>query len=181
MIDIDDLQIGNDLFGGAVKISVVDIHDGVDFPNLAVSEILVYMKEFDAAATIVSVSAESEGHVSMDMVDGDKKTFWAAPSAGASFTFNAEGFGLSSAMLTPVPGYDRPKKIKVIVDGMREREYDLPDSGKGDIHIEVPSVYGYTGVSAFDGIEVQVLEVYGEKGEIGISEMAAKATHFEGL
>lgn len=181
VIDIDDLEVGNDLFGGAVKISVVDIYDGVDFPNIAVSEILVYMKEFDAPATILSVSAESEGHVSMDMVDQNTRTFWAAPSAGATFTFNADGYGLSSVTLTPAPGYDRPKKVKVIVDGTRERDYELPDNGKGPILIEVPSVYGYTGVSSFDGVEVKVLEVYGDKGEIGIAELAAKATHYEGL
>ncbi|HJN72777.1 MAG TPA: discoidin domain-containing protein [Myxococcota bacterium] len=181
VIDIDDLQIGNDLFGGAVKISVVDIYEGVDFPNLAVSEVLVYMKEFDAAAAILSTSTESEGHSAMDMIDDNARTFFATPSAGATFTFNADGFGLSSLDLTPAPGYDRPKKVKVIVDGTRERDYELPDNGKGDIHIEIPATYGYTGTASFDGVEVRILEVYGDKGELGIAELRAKATHFEGL
>ena len=181
VIDVDDLQVGNDLFGGAVKISIVDIYDGVDFPNVAVSEVLVYMKEFDAAANVVNVSAESEGHVSMDMIDDNAKTFWAAPSAGASFTIHADGYGISSVTLTPAPGYDRPKKVKVVVDGMREKDFDLPDNGKGDIVIEVPAVYGYTGANAFDGIEFQILEVYGDKGEVGVAELKAKATFYEGI
>ncbi len=181
-IDIDDLAVGNDLFGGRVRISVVDIYEGVDFPNVGIAEILVHMKEFDSAAQVSESSTENPDHVNMDMVDGNAKTFFATASAGAYFVFNSDGYGVSSVALTPGPkGYDTIKKAKVTVDGNRELIVDVAADHKGPIVLPVPAVYGYTGTNSFDGIKVEILEVYPGNGEIAISELQAKATYYEGL
>jgi hypothetical protein len=181
-IDIDDLDVGNELFGGRVRISVVDIYEGVDFPNVGIAEILVHMKEFDAAPVVSESSDENPDHINMDMVDDNPKTFFATASAGAYFTFNSDGYGLSSVVITQGPkGYDRLKKVKVEVDGNRFLEVDIAEDHKGDIVLPVPAVYGYTGTSSFDGVKVEVLEVYPGNGEIAISELKAKATYYEGL
>lgn len=180
IIDMDNLAVGNELFGGAVKLSVVDIYDGRDFPNLAVSEILIHLTEKDAPASITDSSAEADPkHMVFDMTDGNAKTYWVTSSAGAHFTWFAEGSGLSSIKLDHVAGHDRVKKAKLIVDGEREYELELPDE-KSQL-IRVPAIYGYTGVSTFDGIKLEVLEVYGDKGTIAISELNAKSTFYEGL
>ncbi len=101
------------------------------------------------------------------------------PSAGAHFTWFAEGFGLSSITLDHVAGHDRVKKAKLIVDGEREYEIELADEPSQ--LVRVPSTFGHTGVSTFDGVKLEVLEVYGDKGTIAISEINAKSTFYEGL
>ena len=180
LIDMDNLVVGNDLFGGAVKISVVDIYDGQDFPNLAVSEIMIHMTEQDAPASITDSSAESDPkHMVFDITDGNAKTYWVTPSAGAHFTWFAEGSGLSSITVDHVAGHDRIKKAKLTVDGEREYEIELADE-KSQL-VRVPSTFGHTGVSTFDGVKLEVLEVYGDKGTIAISEINAKSTFYEGL
>ena len=67
VIDIDDLAVGNELFGGKVKIWIVDLYDGVDFPNVAISEIQVILTESDAAASFSEWSEEVGSHTVMDL------------------------------------------------------------------------------------------------------------------
>ena len=180
VIDIDDLEVGNEFFGGKAKISVVDIYEGVDFPNVGVAEILVMMKEFDVVPMVTDSSEENPDHINMDMTDDNAKTFFATAGKGAHFTFNAEGAGLSSVIITPGPkGYDRIKKVKVTADGNENfaKIVDVAEDHKGDIVLPVPAVYGYTGTVCWDGVKVEVLEVYPGNGEIAIAEIKAKATY----
>lgn len=180
IIDIEDAHVGNELFGGKVKLSVVDIYEGVDFPNMGISEVSIMMKEFDAAGPITGSSDENPDHITMDMQDDNRKTFWASPAEGAFFTFEAEGYGISSVQITDGPaGYARAKKVKVIAND-REHITEIPDKA-GTHNLLVPSIYGYSG-SAWGEIKVEILEVYpGSKGEVAISEMKIKATNYEGI
>ncbi|MCB9760159.1 MAG: hypothetical protein H6739_10025 [Alphaproteobacteria bacterium] len=180
IIDIDDLEVGNDNFGGKLKLSVVEIYEGVDFPNLGISEIVIHMQEFDAVPNLSDPSDEADGHMLPDMQDGDKKTFWAAKAEGAGFTVEGNGYGLSTLTLEHGPkDYAHAKKVRLTVSG-RTAEIEVPNK-PGPQALTVPPIVGYTG-SATDAIRVEVLEVYpGSKPEVAIAELTAKATNYDPL
>lgn len=180
VIDIEDAQIGNELFGGKLKFSVVEFYPGADFSNVSISELVVYLKEFDAPVVLSAPSGESEGHILPDLADKNAKTFWAAPVEGAGFSFEAAGYGLSSIQITHGPKeYARAKKVKVTANS-RSSEVEIPDK-PGAWPVAIPAVTGYTG-SAWGTVKVEILEVYpGTKPEVAITEMVAKATNYEGI
>lgn len=181
VVDIDNIPIGQDMFGGKVKISVVDIYDGRDFPNLAVSEVLLYLKEFDATPTVTAANGTVAGHAEESLIDQNPKSFWAATAGEASFTLEASGFGLASVGLTAGPkDYARPKKIEITASG-RSKTYDVPDTA-GPQWFQIPALTGYTG-SAWGEVEVKILETWpgAKSSEVGIAEAALKATTYEGL
>jgi hypothetical protein len=182
VVDITDLPVGDELTGGKVKISVVDIYDGVDFPNIGVSEVVVHLSEFDAAAQIQEISSESSGHTRESMVDDNNRSFWAGDVADASITFEAPGFALSRVGITPGPrGYGRVKKVEIMANG-RSTTQDVPD-GTAVQWVEIPAIVGYTG-SAWGSIEMKILEVHEgstNPTEVAISELDLKATAYEGF
>ena len=180
-IDITDLAVGSELFGGRVRLSVVEVYPGADFPNVGISELNIYLTEFDAKAELGEASGDLPDHMFPDIMDANPKTFWAAPAEGARFTVSASGYGVSSVQIEAGPkDFARPKKVKVIANG-REAISELPDK-PGMQAALVPSVTGYTG-SAWGDIAVEILEVYpGAKSqEVAIAEIKVKATNFEGL
>jgi len=178
-----DLAVGDDSSGGKVRLTVTDFYPGDDFPNIAVSEVLLYLTEFDADPVVKGASAEEAGHDKGMMADKNAKTFWAAPAADAAFSFEAAGFSLSQVGIQPTgKDWDRAKKVEITANG-RTVTKELPDNPTAMSWIEIPSVVGYTG-SAWGTIEVKVLETYpGAKnpGKIGITELKAKATAYEGI
>lgn len=181
VLDFENIPIGQDMFGGKVKISIVDIYDGRDYPNLAVSEVLLYLKEFDANPTVTDSTGTSAGQAPESLVDKNPKTFWAANAAEASFTLESSGFGLSSVGITAgSKDYARPKKIQITASG-RSKTYDVPDTA-GMQWFQVPALTGYTG-SAWGAVEVKILETWpgAKSGDVAISEAALKATTYEGL
>lgn len=181
VVDLTDMKIGTEEAGGKVKVTVSDIYPGRDFPNIAVSEILVHLKEFDASPKLNGVSGEDAGHAQDSMVDANPKSFWAAPAEGASITLDSVGFGLSRIGLAPGPkDYARAKKVKVSV-GNRSVTTELPDAA-GPQWANVPSMNGYTG-SAWGEVTIEILETWpGAKSQsVGVSELTAKATTFESL
>lgn len=181
VVDVDDVQIGEDLFGGKVRVEIKEVYPGKDYPNLAMGEVLLVMAEFDAAPTIENPSSEDDDHLVIDMVDDSDKTFWLADSDGASFDVEAGGYSLARVGLKAGPTtYDRPKKVRITAN-RRPLEVELQDT-QDTQWIEIPAVVGFTG-SAFGTIQVEVLEVFpGTKtpGKLGIREFDAKATAFEG-
>jgi hypothetical protein len=182
VVDIEDMQIGDENFGGKVKIEVTDFYEGKDFPNLAVSEVLMVLTEFDAKPVVKSVSSEDAGHDGGMMIDLSPKTFWSGDAAGAALTFEASGFSLARVGITPGPKeYARPKKVKVTANE-RSVEAELPDKA-GAQWVEIPAVVGYTG-SAWGMIKVEILETYpGTKfpTKVAINELDAKATAMDGI
>ena len=181
-VDIPDIAVGGDMFGGKVTITVTEIYPGQDYPNLAISELLVVLKDFDAATTIKDVSDEVDGKISMDMVDDSAKTYWAGTAKDASIKFEATGFTLSQLGIQDGPkDYGRPKKVKITANN-REQIFDLKDM-PGVQWVQIPAIVGYTG-SAWGEMTLDILEVYpGAKypDKVAIAELDLKATAYEGL
>jgi hypothetical protein len=110
--DLADAKIDAGLFGGRIRISIIDIHDGEDYPNLGISEILVHMKEFDAK---VKVTALNEGDPSgaTAMLDEDAKTVAKLPGTSATMTLESSGFGISSINFIAAKDHSRPKTVEI--------------------------------------------------------------------
>lgn len=180
IIDITDLEVGNELFGGRLRLSVMEIYPGADFPNLAVSELVVHLKEFNAKVSIAESSGEAAGFPATNAVDENPKTFWVVDPKGAALTFSAPGYGVSSVGFTHGPKeYAHAKVVKITANG-REQVTELPNT-PGVHFAPVPAVVGYTG-SAWGDVQVEIVEVHpGTKPELAIAELAVKATNFEGI
>lgn len=176
IVDIEDIKVGNDYFGGKLKISIVETHAGVDFPNAGISEVMVYMKEFPDPVPAVIKSSTGEGGEKLN--DGDKKTFWTSPVKGASFGFSSDSFGLSSFTIEHGPkDHARIKKVKVSA-GERVMVQDVADK-PGPQRVQIPGMLGYNGITPFeaDEIKVEVLEVYpGSKDLVAVSEVTFGAS-----
>jgi hypothetical protein len=184
IVDIDDLQVGEDLFGGKLRINVADIYDGRDYPNMAISELLVYLIEFDTklkAPEFSDLSSTPAGPNLAELaLDEDAKTFFATAQDGGFIQVEASGFGVSSLGIQLGPkSHARPKKIKVSANN-RELVYDLEDNDEVQ-WVLVPTITGYTG-GAFGEIKVEFLEVYpGDDPNVAIAEVYGRATNYEGF
>lgn len=178
IIDIPDVKAGQSLFGGKVKMTVLDVHAGDDYPNLAIAELVVVMKEFDAVPKIAGVSAEAEGHGRDLLLDTNPKTFWAADPKEASITLASTGYGMSSLGFVPAgKDYARPKTVKITV-GTAIRTTELPDA-LTEQWVPVPAFNGYTG-GGFGDVVVEILEVWpGTQPLLGVAELKARATTYE--
>ncbi len=185
IVDIDDLQVGEDLFGGKLRINVSDIYDGRDYPNMAISELMVHLTEFETklkAPEFSDLSSTPAGPNLAELaIDEDPKTFFATAQDGGFIQVEASGFGVSSLGIQVGPkSHARPKKIKVSANN-RELVHELEDNDEVQ-WVMVPSITGYTG-GAFGEIKVEFLEVYaGEDDQnVGIAEIFGKATNYEGF
>lgn len=168
--------------GGKYKITVNEIYAGKDYPSLAVSEVLLHLKDFDVVPKIIDTAEGTEGADPSKMLDDSTRTVWTANAAEASITYEGLG-GASVSQMNLVPGpktHARPKKIKITTGG-QSLEHELPDSSKGH-WVLVPTTTGYTG-STWDSIQVQILEVYpgSSSQELAISELDIKASSLSGL
>lgn len=182
VIDLPDMKVGDtSLFGGRVRISVVDIYEGEDYPNLGVSELLVMLKEFDAAAALRGVSASADGYGPELATDGDPKSAWMG-AAGAEFTVDPKGYGIGSiGLLSASKDNARPKTIEV-KSGNVSKTTVLPDKPGAVQWAEVPGFNGYTG-GAFGDITFTVVDTYpGAKvQDLAIHEVSFRATCLESL
>lgn len=187
VVDIDDIQIGDDLFGGKVKITITEVYPGRDYPNLAVSEVSLHLAEFDAGPIVEEVSSEDDGHSRDLMIDDNDKTFWVGDAAGASMGVKVAGFSVARIGLNPGPkDYARPKKVRLTAHN-RSHDVELPDA-VGTQWLEIPAIVGFTGSgyqgSEFETLQLEILEVYpGTKfaDKVAIREIDAKATAFGGF
>ena len=180
-IDLDDRKIGNELFGGFVKLTVLEIYKGKDFPNLAISEVVVGLTEFPAAGVDMEPSGEHPDHIIMDAQDDNKKTFWAVAAEGASVDLSSDTFGLSSVDITAGPKtHARPKTVKVTVQ-QRSRTQVLEDI-PGPQNVTIPALTGYSG-SGFGAVTLEFLDFYeGSKTqELAVSELAVNASNTDGM
>lgn len=175
-IDIADVKVGSGLFGGKVKLTVTGVYEGEDYPNLAVSEIMVALKEFDIPKPpdLSDLSSESDGHTGDMMLDGDPKTFWAG-DAGTSFVLSSDSFGMSSIGFAPVKDYARPKTVELSV-GTVSRTVTLPDAA-GTQFAMIPPFNGYNG-GGFGPVTVKIVDTYpGKNPQIGVAELAVRVSN----
>ena len=180
-MDLPDTKVGGEYAGGRVRLVVTEVYEGRDFPNLAVSEVLIQLKEMDAPATFSGdePAAAEPSHTADLMLDGSEKSYFVAEGS-PQFSLQAEGFGLSSLGVTQGPkGYGHAKTIEVTANDV-VKQYTLEDK-PGVQWLSLPAVVGYSG-SAWGTVEVKVVDVYaGAKPGVAIAEIALKATNYEGI
>jgi len=183
-ISIDETEVGNEMgFGGIFRLTVQDTYAGQDYPNMAVSELEIQMKEFDLPSIkFDGDSGDDPKHMVTAMADGKTKTFWTTATEDASFMLASSGYGVSSLGIQAGPkSHARPKKVKISSSG-RSAVVELKNTDKMQ-YVKVPSITGYTG-SAWDQIEVKILEIYpgaAEGAHLAISELKVKATNYDGF
>ena len=181
VFDLPDTKIAEGLFGGKVRVTVLAVYEGEDYPNLAISELLVHLKEFEAKVTVSEISGEVDGRGRDQMLDENPKTSWAVAGSTATMTLQTAGFGLSTIGFTSAgKDYARPKTVEIKAGNMTVQTV-LPDCIKDPQWATVPGFNGYTG-GAFGDIELTILDTYpGAKPELGlgVSELKARATNFE--
>lgn len=183
VVDLPDTAVGDPIFGGRIRLTVKEVFPGKDYPNLAVSEVLVHLGEMDAPVQLLSPpGTASSGHAPGLLVDQDERTFWASdgPGEGQVFEVAADGYGVSRIGLKPGPAtHARPKTIEVVANDVTRR-YELEDDT--DLQwFQVPPIVGYTG-SGWGNVKVKVLETYpGTQAGVAVSEVKLKATTYGGL
>lgn len=182
-LDVPGAAFGNEIFGGRLRLTVVEIYPGKDYPNLALSELLVRLAEYDAPAILrEQPSSSAEGHDGDLLLDDDPRTFWLSGemAPGATFTVEADGFGVSSVGITQGPrSHARPKTIAIEANN-QTRTYTLEDKA-GMQWFEVPAITGYTG-SGWGVVKITVVDTHeGPKPNVGIAEVKLKATNYGGL
>lgn len=182
VIDLAEPEVGDDLEGGKIKITVTDTYAGKDYENLAVAEVLVHLVEFEAKTRTSSAqSSQTEDHPIAHALDDSTKTFWVAGPADAAPSLTLEGGRYSISSLTFVPGpktHARPKKIE-LVQGEAKRTYDVPDTA-GPHTFELPSLFGYNG-SNFGAVTFNIVETWpgSSSTQAALADVRFKATAIE--
>lgn len=182
-LDVPDAAVGNEIFGGRLRLTVVETFPGKDYPNLAVSELLVRMLEYDAPVALkVAPPSEAPGHGGDLLIDDNLKTFWASGEVptGSTFTVEADGFGVSTIGVAQGPKtHARPKTIAIEAND-QTRTFVMEDK-PGLQWFEVPAIIGYTG-SGWGAVKLMVVDTYeGAAPNVGIAEVKLKATNYGGL
>ena len=98
--------------GGKYKITINEIYTGKDYPSLAISEVLLHLKDFDVVPKIIDTAEGTEGADPNKMLDDSTRTVWTANAAEASITYEGLG-GASVSQMNLVPGpktHARPKR-----------------------------------------------------------------------
>jgi len=183
VIDLPDTKVGNEIFGGKVRLTIQEVYPGKDYPNLAVSEVLVHLGEMDAPARLLQPpESVASGHGAENLVDENNSTFWASEGSGMGQTFEvgADGFGVSNVGLLAGPKtHARPRTIEVIANDMT-RTYVMEDSTEMQ-WFRVPPIIGYTG-SGWGDVRVKVVDTYpGTQEGVAVSEVKLRATNYGGL
>ena len=166
--------------GGAYKLTVTGIYEGKDYPNFALSELVLYLNDFDVNPQITEVENGVDGSEELDLIDNKTSSYWLGQE-NAKIGVEANGAAISRIGITPVRGksYARPKKVKVSI-GSRSNVLEMADNGKQQ-WVWVPTTTGYPGGSSWDTIFVEVLETYpGKKSKnVGIAEIDTKASSLD--
>ncbi len=190
-VDMPDIKVDDD-FGGKVRVTILEIYEGADFPNLTMGELGIMLTEFDAFVGASGATVESPGHDAGLLVDKpqpDKsgkvaavelKSFWSAPvtaEAQPEITLTQGSYSISSlGFVSPNKDFARPKTVEVAINGAVSR-ITLPDAVGAPQWAAVPMQNGYNG-GAFGDITVKVVDTYaGTKSqEVAICDIKAKAT-----
>ena len=181
IVELPDTKVGGEILGGRVRITVTDVYPGVDFPNIAVSEVRVHLKEFPAETLAFKdvPDSEQDGHTGDLMIDGSTRSFWAATEGTATFSVRASGYGLSSLGIQAGPAsHGRPKTVKLIAN-QAEVTHTLEDRPGQMQWLLLPCLVGYTGGS-WGTVEVQIIDSYpGDNPGVGIAEIKMMAGSIE--
>jgi hypothetical protein len=182
-IDIEDIKVGGTMQGGKVRLKIIEVYEGRDYPNFGISEVSLGLKEFDTAAQISDASEETQDNVFGYLTDGNTGTVWSSAIEGANFALSSFDFSISSVGIEQTRSKDfaRPKKVKISIQGV-SAEYSLADKS-GVQWVNVPPMMGYNG-GGFGEIVVEVLEVYPgttHADQVAVAEVKAKASAYSGF
>ncbi|MCB9679198.1 MAG: hypothetical protein H6737_29110 [Alphaproteobacteria bacterium] len=184
ILDLPDAKIGE--LGGVVRVNVKEAYKGVDYSNIAVSEIRVHLLEFPAetVALVNTPAAQDEAkNDASNAVDGSDKTFFVAQGKDTEIVLEAPGYGVSSVVITPGPKtHARPKTV-VIRSNVLDQEvtHELAQDAKAPYSLLIPIVKGYTG-GAWGEITVKVTDTWpGSVAEnpLALTELRMTATTIE--
>ncbi|MEC7983961.1 MAG: discoidin domain-containing protein [Myxococcota bacterium] len=183
--DVQDIVLDKPLeiksvSGGKYRFTITALHKSgkEDFPNVALTELSIFLEDQDFFPIIQVEENPVEGKNDPNdlLMDRKSSTVW---KANLNTKLSLDGGESLITRLSIASGrdkrYARPKKVKVSVGG-RETIQELPDSTK-PAWIWLPSITGYPGGSSWDTTYVEFVEVYpGSKyPEIIISEMGVRA------
>ena len=166
--------------GGTYKLTVTEIYAGKDYPNFALSDLVLYLNDFDVNPQIAEVENGVDGSEELDMIDNKTSTHWLG-QANAQISVEANGAAISRIGITPSrnKNYARPKKVQLSIGGLKN-VVELSDNGKKQ-WAWVPTSTGYPGGSSWDAIKIEVLETYpGRKSQnVAIAEIDTKASSLD--
>jgi hypothetical protein len=161
VMDLPDTKVGGEVSGGRVKITVVDVYPGKDFPHLAISEVRAHMQEFPAETMtfVTPFDTEVAPNTGDNAIDDDPKSFWASQSGGGTFSLKASGFGLASLGIQSGPKtFARPKTVEITANQTTVTEV-LPDKPGVMQWVLLPCLVGYTG-GAWGTVDVKIVDSY---------------------
>ncbi len=180
IVELEDVKITGEIFGGKVRVTILEVYPGKDYPSLAVSELLVHLDEFEAVSSISATSSDAEGHGGALMVDGNARSFWVSEGAarGESVSIEAPRYGIAALGIQSGPkAYARPKTIVVELGDARAKHV-LEDTTAWQ-RIRLPSLIGYTG-SGWGTVKITIADTYeGASAQAAISELKLFATSLE--
>ncbi len=186
-IPVEDVKVGEELFGGHVTVTIRSVYPGKDFSkDTAVAEVKVVLEEWPAQKEVKEVSSTRAGSSPDNLIDGSPATPWIAGTDQPDqyIVLNAPDFGLASIIVTSftagdkkAKAYARPKTIVLEIDN-HSVEHTLKDA-PGPQRVELPVMYGYTG-SMFGLLKITIKDVYpGTKSNlVRIGEIELMATNF---
>lgn len=180
-IDLPDIKVGSEFIGGRVRVTVVSVYPGADYPHLALSEVRVDLKEFPAETLELVLASDSiPGRDAVDLIDKRNATFWASPTATGSFSVQASGYGLAAIHLVSGPAtFARPKTIRVTANDTTQ-EHVLEDKPGAAQRVLLPCLVGYVG-GAWGQVDVEIVDVYpGREGNgVAVAEVKLSAATIE--
>lgn len=179
--DIEDIKIEGEL-GGSMRLTVDEFYPGVDFPNLAVSEIRVHLKEFPAETIAVSsLGGADDAQVPESLVDKNARSIVTFKEQKGSMMVGANGYGMSTVGVEAGPKtHARPKTVVVKADGTETR-HTIDEKATGMQWLLIPAIIGYTG-SAAGEIEVVIEDSWPGSvptNPLALSEVRLNATVIE--
>lgn len=152
-------KISGEGIGGRVKVTILDTYPGKDFPHLAVSEVRVHLKEFEAASATFAKPFDVGAEASDKAMDGNAKTFWTGPGHQATFALKAPGYGLASIGVQQGPkSHARPKTLEITANGAVATQVLEDKPGQLQWAL-LPALIGYTG-GAWGDVQVKILDAY---------------------
>lgn len=160
-IDIPDTKLGGEFSGGRVRITVTGVYEGQDYPNLAVSEVRVHLKEFAASSLSIVQPFDSEAgtNISDNAVDGNVKTFWAGTATTATVSIKAPGYQLASLGVQSGPkAFARPKTLEISA-AKTVITQTLPDKPGILQWVLLPAPVGYTG-GTWGEVQIKIVDTY---------------------
>lgn len=183
-IPVGLVKIGNELFGGQLRVTIIDVYAGIDLQDTVVGEVYAILDEYPAQTAIKDAIETQKGSDKEYLIDSDEKTVWVSgkPDLGQKINISSPDFGLSA--ITIKNGYNddkfslysRPKDITIEIQGktIKKTLKDIKEAQRIDFDIR----NGYNG-TFFAPITITIDSVYaGKNPQISIGEIVLLATNF---